>query len=287
MTVEAPAKLNLSLRVIRRRDDGFHEIDSVMVTLPGLHDRITITGADEDRFECDEPGVPTDGSNLAMKALAVFREETGEMDPLAVKLEKRIPHGAGLGGGSSDAAAMLRALDTHFGTKLGVDALVELAARIGSDIPFFLGPPVGRVLGRGEILEPGPELPELQVVLLKPSFGVSTPDAYRRWKDAPAVADVDFAPQVLDWGELVNDLERPVFGKHLFLAEMREWLRARPEVAGALMSGSGSTVFAVLEDPGKAGEVISAAKEELDPTLWAWSGKTGSGVFQAPEGMPE
>lgn len=278
MTVETPAKLNLSLRVLRRREDGFHEIDSVMVTLPGLCDRIELGKASEDVFECDAPGVPTDESNLVLRARRVFREATGREDPLRIRLEKRIPHGAGLGGGSSDAAAMLRALDAWCGTGLAAETLREMAASIGSDVPFFLGPAVARVGGRGERIEAGPPLPALPVVLLKPSFGVSTPEAYRCWADAPALAGVDFGPQVCEWGVLVNDLERPVFAKHLFLAEMKEWLRAREEVAGALMSGSGSTMFAVVREPAAGEVLVAAAREELDPTLWAWSGLSAAGA---------
>ncbi len=276
MIIEAPAKLNLSLRVLRRRKDGFHDIESVMVALPGLCDRIEIGAAEADGFECDTPGVPVDDSNLVLKALRIFREATGRADRLRIRLEKVIPHGAGLGGGSSDAASMLRALDDHFETGLGTGRLAELAASIGSDIPFFIGPPVARVAGRGERLETGPELPPLPVVLLKPAFGVSTPEAYGRWGDAPALAGVDYEPQGFAWGELVNDLERPVFSKYVFLAEMKEWLRARPEVAGALMSGSGSTMFAVLREPGSAEALIGAARAELDPTLWAWSGEAAA-----------
>lgn len=278
MIVEAPAKLNLSLRVLRRREDGFHEIDSVMVVLPGLCDRIELEEAEADVFECDVPGVPSDDTNLAMKALRVFREASGGKEPVRMRLEKRVPHGAGLGGGSSDAAAVLRALDSLFSTDLGTERLCELGASIGSDVPFFLGPPVGRVGGRGEWIEAGPELPALPVVLLKPSFGVSTPEAYRAWKGASAVAGVDYGPQAFEWGELVNDLERPVFAKHLFLAEMKEWLRGREEVAGALMSGSGSTTFAVLRD-GESGQALGdAARAELDPTLWTWCGMTAGSV---------
>ncbi len=280
MIIEAPAKLNLSLRVLRRREDGFHEIDSVMVALPGLRDRIEIESAEDDGFVCDDAGVPADGSNLVVKALHVFREATGCGEPVRLSLEKRIPHGAGLGGGSSDAAATLRGLDRWFGTRLGEDRLGELGASIGSDVPFFLGPPVAKVGGRGERIEAGPSLPALPVVLLKPSFGVSTPEAYRAWRDAPELDGVDYAPQCLEWGELVNDLERPVFAKYPFLAEVKEWLRARSEVAGALMSGSGSTMFAVLRGESDAASLIDDARMELDPTLWTWSG--WSGASQAP-----
>jgi 4-diphosphocytidyl-2-C-methyl-D-erythritol kinase len=272
LVIEAPAKLNLSLRVLRKREDGFHEIDSLMVRLPGLCDRLTLTEATEDSFTCDDPGVPADASNLVLKAVSAYRSVSDSGVKFAIHLRKSIPHGAGLGGGSSDAAAALTALDQFSATPLGTSRLMEIAATLGSDIPFFLGSPVARATGRGEIIEAEPALPSLPVLLLKPSFGVPTPDAYGRWKDAKELHGVPYGPQVFPWGELVNDLERPVFWKHLFLAEMKVWLLGRPEVSGALMSGSGSTMFGVLHDLRAAESVIDAARRELDPTLWAWQG---------------
>ena len=188
-----------------------------------------------------------------------------------------MPHGAGLGGGSSDAAATLAALDRLAGeAALGVPRLMEIAAGLGSDIPFFLGPPAARATGRGERIESAGEPPSLPVVLLKPGFGVPTPDAYKRWADSRELPGISYAPQSLPPVELVNDLERPVFQKYLFLAEMKAWLLARPGVAGALMSGSGSTMFAVLEAGADAAALIEAARAELDPALWAWAGRTGA-----------
>jgi 4-diphosphocytidyl-2-C-methyl-D-erythritol kinase len=275
LVVEAPAKLNLSLRVLRKREDGFHEIDSLMVRVPGLFDRLTFVVAGADAFTCDDPGVPADASNLVLKALAAYRASSGFHGKFAISLEKAIPHGAGLGGGSSDAAAALKALDHFNAEPLGTLALMEIAATLGSDIPFFLGAATARATGRGETLEPAANPPALPVVLLKPSFGVATPDAYGRWSDSRELAGIRYTPQIFPWGELVNDLERPVFWKHLFLAETKAWLLARPEVEGALMSGSGSTMFAILRDPQAAEAVIAAARDELDPTLWAWSGLIG------------
>lgn len=273
--IDAPAKLNLSLRVLRKREDGFHEIDSLMVRLPGLADRLTVAPAESDAFACDDPGVPADGSNLVLKALVAYRDASGFDGKFHISLEKRVPHGAGLGGGSSDAAATLSALDHFNPSPLGVTKLMEIAATLGSDIPFFLGPPAARATGRGEVIEPAAGPPVLPVLLLKPDFGVATPDAYRRWSDSSELPGVDYSAQVFPWGELVNDLERPVFWKHLFLAEMKAWLLARPEVAGALMSGSGSTMFAVLHEAGNAEAVLAAARSELDPTLWSWHGVIG------------
>ena len=273
--VTAPAKLNLSLRVLGRRDDGFHDIDSVMVSLPGLHDRLSFKSASADAFSCNAEGVPADESNLVIKARSIFRRETRMSAPLAIHLEKVVPHGAGLGGGSSDAAATLRALDRIHGTGLSHERLCGMAAEIGSDIPFFLGSSVARVGGRGERVEQAPNLPSIPVLLLKPSFGVSTPEAYKNWKDSKELPGIRYEAQKFEWGELVNDLERPVFQKHLFLAEMKMWLLGREGVDGALMSGSGSTMFAVLRDLEIADEIVEAARRELDPKLWAWSGVLG------------
>lgn len=275
LIIEAPAKLNLSLRVLRRREDGFHEIDSLMVRLPGLCDRLTFRPAASDAFSCDDPSVPSDGSNLVLKARDAYRAASGRAQPLAIHLEKRVPHGAGLGGGSSDAAATLQALDRLSDEPLGTERLMEIAATLGSDIPFFLGGATARARGRGERIDASPNPPALRLVLLKPSFGVATPDAYGRWAGSKELPGILYAPQRFPWGELVNDLERPVFWKHLFLAETKAWLLARPEVAGALMSGSGSTMFAVLRSGAEAGPMIDAARSELDPTLWAWSGTLG------------
>ncbi len=275
LKVTAPAKLNLSLRVLRRREDGFHEIDSLMASLPGLYDRLTFRCADQDEFSCNADGVPTDESNLVIRALLIFRRETRMTVPLAIHLEKLVPHGAGLGGGSSDAAATLRALDRIHGTGLGHERLCRMAAEIGSDIPFFLGASVARVGGRGERVEQVPDLPRIPVLLLKPSFSVPTPEAYKHWKNSKELPGVDYAVQKFEWGELVNDLERPVFQKHLFLAEMKMWLMGQAGVAGALMSGSGSTMFAVLHDQQVADGIIDSARKELDPKLWAWAGALG------------
>lgn len=275
LLIEAPAKLNLSLRVLRKREDGFHDIDTLMVRIPGLCDRLSFTPAGEDSFTCDDPGVPADGSNLVLKALAAYRAASGVFQPLAIHLEKRVPHGAGLGGGSSDAASTLRALDQLNGDALGTNRLMEISATLGSDIPFFLGAPAARATGRGEHVEESESPPQLPILLLKPDFGVATPDAYKRWSGSAELPGISYGPQLFPWGELVNDLERPVFQKHLFLAEMKAWLLTRAEVAGALMSGSGSTTFAVLKDGAAAEAVIEAARRELDPTLWAWHGSIG------------
>ena len=273
-TLKAPAKLNLSLRVLGRRDDGFHEIDTLMVKLPGLADELEFTETDDFSFKCDDPSVPGDHGNLVVKATKAFEAAAGISCKCAISLKKIIPHGAGLGGGSSDAAMTLLGLNRLHDHPLGVETLHQLATSLGSDIPFFLTTGACRCTGRGEKIEPVPSPPALSVLLLKPSFGVGTPDAYKRWKQSFELPEVHYTPQQIQGISLVNDLERPVFEKHRFLVELKQWLQDRREAAAALMSGSGSTVFAVLHDSTDASALAAAARAELDPGLWHWAGFT-------------
>lgn len=262
----AKAKVNLSLRVMGKRDDGFHAVETRMAPI-SLADELEFYRADIYRLECDAEGVPLDETNLVTKAVRLFERETGIQCRWSVKLIKNVPHGAGLGGGSSDAAAVMRGLNVLEGAGLSLPRMAELLGEIGSDVPFFAYDSVCDCSGRGEIVQPVEWDHEVTMLLLKPSFGVSTPEAYRAWKGAHALPDVNYSAQYFPWGELVNDLEKPVFMKHRFLAEMKMWLLAQPEVTGAMMSGSGSTFMAVL-DKQDTGEVLERARQELDPTLW-------------------
>jgi 4-diphosphocytidyl-2-C-methyl-D-erythritol kinase len=270
--IQAPAKLNLSLRVLGRRDDGFHDIESLMVRLPKLADELEFSEAAKFSFSCDDPTVPGDERNLVIKALRAYEAAAQTECRIAIRLKKSIPHGAGLGGGSSDAAATLLALDQLHDGKLGINRLIELAADIGSDVPFFLGDAAVRVSGRGERLESVEPPPALPVLLLKPSFGVPTPEAYRHWLDSQEIPGIRYAPQIIDGLELFNDLERAVFAKHRFLAELKQWLLRREEVRAALLCGSGSTIFAVLHAGADAAQLARCARHELDPALWHWAG---------------
>lgn len=274
LALSAPAKLNLHLRVRGRRDDGFHELETLMVTLPGLADTLEFFPSENFGFTCDDPSIPSDASNLVVRAALAYQAASGQGIRHRLHLGKVIPHGAGLGGGSSDAAATLRGLDRLSPAPLGPAKLWELAAALGSDIPFFLTGGAMICRGRGEILEPAENVPSIPVVLLKPAFGVATPDAYRRWRDSKEVPGILYTAQEAHGLTWFNDLERPVFEKHRFLAEMKQWLLARQETEAALMSGSGATVFAVLRDGSDAAPLIAAARRELDPGLWSWSGLT-------------
>ncbi len=268
----APAKINLSLRVVHRREDGFHEIETLMAPL-AIRDTLEIARGSGSgiEFTCSDTTLPADGTNLVVRAARGFFEAVHIAQDARIFLKKEIPHGAGLGGGSSDAATTLLALDEIFQTRLPLSELTRIAAEIGSDIPFFLARGPAWCRGRGEIVEPcAPDRspPSLPLLMMKPSFGVPTPWAYKRWRDSLEIPGNFHAPQAHGAVTLVNDLERPVFGKFIQLAEMKRWLLAQPETAAALMSGSGSTMFAVLRDEALGPALEARAHEQFGPHTW-------------------
>ena len=275
MKILAPAKVNLSLRVLGRREDGFHDIESLIV-LVSVFDRLDLdrTDAGGIAFTCSEPEVPTDDTNLVVRAARSFCNAFHVPPNLRIALHKEIPHGAGLGGGSSDAAATLLALDQIFSTKAPRATLHRLAADLGSDVPFFLDRSPARVDGRGENVTPCEFPHTLPLLLIKPPFGVPTPWAYRQWRDSLEIPGVRYDAQRFPWGALVNDLERPVFEKYIFLADVKTWLLAQPEVAGALMSGSGATVFAVLREKAHGETLREKVLAEFGPNLWCRAAET-------------
>jgi 4-diphosphocytidyl-2-C-methyl-D-erythritol kinase len=276
MQVFAPAKINLSLRILGRRTDSFHEIETLIAPI-SLRDQIQIEPRNLRKgieFQCDDPSVPTGDDNLVVRAAKLFLEHTKISDGVSIKLKKEVPHGAGLGGGSSDAASTLLALNQLFDTKLPREALARMAERIGSDVPFFIFQSAAVCKGRGELVSPTRLREQLSVLLLKPEFGVAAKWAYSHWRDSREIPDLSFGNQEFAGQTFLNDLERPVFEKFIFLAEMKTWLLSRPEVGAALMSGSGSTVFAVLRDDAAADRVAGKAKVELDPELWTCACQT-------------
>jgi len=276
MQVIACAKINLSLRVLGRRSDGFHEIETLIAPI-SLCDEIKIKlrlGKKEIAFRCDDASVPKGGDNLVLRAASMFFEETKITSGISIALKKRIPHGAGLGGGSSDAASTLLVLNELFETNLPREALAKMAEMIGSDVPFFIFQSAAVCKGRGEVVSPTRLLEPLPLLLLKPKFSVSTPWAYARWRDSREIPGISYAAQAFNDQTFVNNLERPVFEKFVFLAQLKMWLLKQPEVGAALMSGSGSTVFAVLRDRADADRLATGAKAELDPELWTCACET-------------
>lgn len=269
MKLRASAKVNLHLRILRRRTDGFHDIETLMVPV-SLADEVTVeTGPGTSvEFLCSRPDVPGGEDNLAVKAVREFARETGLAFSARIALEKRIPMGAGLGGGSSDAAAVLRALDVLLETGLGAEALESMAAKLGSDVPFFIRSRPAICRGRGEIMEAAEAPAGLPLLLLKPDFGVETPWAYQNWAASHELAGSSGAEQDLDGIPIVNALERPVFEKFLLLPVIKSWLLAQPSVRVAAMSGSGSTMFAVLKDGDCGNELAEKARAEFGKGLW-------------------
>ena len=267
--LRAHAKVNLDLRILATRADGYHELATVFQSL-ALHD--TMTWHDEPgpfRLACSAPGVPVDDTNLVSRAVRAMWSATGRTGTPAgfsVRLEKRIPVQAGLGGGSADAAAALVALDRWWSLGWPTTRLAEVGAALGADVPFFLEGGTAEGRGRGDQLVSLPDLPSHAVLLFVPAFGVSTADAYR-WYDEDAVPS-DSAPRPLcpstpdprsirpgswpsepdGWNEAFgrcrNDLEAPVAARHPAIHDLLR--RVRPRARLAAMSGSGSAVFGLF-----------------------------------------
>src|SRR5213596_667293 len=270
MQVLAPAKINLSLKIPGRRSDGFHEIETVMAPI-SLCDEIKVekrSGKTGIVFRCDVPSVPQGDDNLVVRAAKAFVAKAKIDAAISIELQKKIPHAAGLGGGSSDAASMLLALNELFETNLPREALSKIAETIGSDIPFFIFQSAAVCKGRGELVTTLKLRQSLSLLLLKPGFAVSTSWAYHHWRGSREIPRVSYATQEFGGQTFVNDLEGPVFEKFIFLAQLKMWLLDQSEVGADLMSGSGSTVFAVMRENADAALVAKRAKAALDPELW-------------------
>lgn len=261
MHILAPAKINVFLRITGRRSDGYHLLDSLMVPI-SLCDEITIEASHVERgtrnesqaitITCDDLTLPTGETNLAYRAAALLCKEANVRARITIDLRKRIPAGAGLGGGSSDAAAVLKGLNTLLSLGLDEPRLCSLAARLGADVPFFMACRPARVQGIGEILTPLPALPTKWFVIAVPPFAVSTPWAYRRFDELPsqteAIGDMSLIPGQWPTKQLlVNDLERAVIPAHPLIGELKDTLLQLGAEA-ALMSGSGSSVFGMFAD---------------------------------------
>ncbi len=269
MITHAPAKINLSLKITQKRADGFHELETLVLPLPSLSDVLTFEPADSFSLHCDTPGVPTDEHNLVSRALRLFEENTQQACPYKITLQKNIPHGAGLGGGSADAAHTLLALNELSSAKIPLGTLASWAAELGSDIPLFLYQSPCWCRGRGEIIQPTSLSWKKPLLLFKPRFDIPTPWAYSKWQDSQEVQGISYLPQSLGDIRLFNDLERPVFEKYRILAELKSFLLEHPATTGALMSGSGSTIFATLRDQAEAPALQAEVLREIDPTLWS------------------
>lgn len=256
VSLSAFAKINLDLRILGIRSDGYHDLRTILQTL-ALSDRVTVTARRGPLvITCDDPDVPTDRTNLVWKAASLLRRlgarKAGPPRDLAIDLRKRIPSQAGLGGGSADAAATLLALNRLWKLDLDATTLARIGARLGADVPFFFAGGTALGLGRGDDIYPLDELPVVHVVVLRPGFGVSTVDAYG-WYDAEIrrprrEPHLRRAPAGWpSWSEsLRNDLEPAVTKHHPAIGRLRQSLMDAGAVFAA-MSGSGSAVFGLFE----------------------------------------
>ena len=252
------AKLNLTLDVLGKRPDGYHDLKSVMQTVSVRDDiEIDIGTGKEWKLTCTNPDVPTDERNLAWKAAKVYLDTLGK-DPngLEIRITKRIPMEAGMGGGSADAAAVLRALNRHYGNPLSILALAELGSQIGSDVPFCTVCGTAMVEGRGEQLRKLPDLPDCCFVICKPDFSCSTPELYKKIDETeiarrPDHAAMESALLVGDLGKVAENIcnvfDPIVTEDHLELNYIKSIFNTYGSVAQQ-MTGSGSAVFAIVPD---------------------------------------
>ena len=255
LVLESPAKINLSLEVLGRRSDGYHSIRSILVPVT-LHDTVTLApGGRKFAFHGGQ-GAPKDEANLAWRAAQLLAEKTGVRHGIDVRIVKRIPIAAGLGGGSSNAATVLRALNDLWETGLSDAKLASLGLGLGSDVPFFLRGGTCLATGRGESLEGLQNSTVVELVLIHPSLKVSSQWAYEhvpeeltRAGGATSMVKVALASGRLDLlaANLVNELEPGVAKAHPVVAEAKRRLKSAGAI-GALMSGSGPTVFGLAED---------------------------------------
>lgn len=285
----ALAKINLTLRVLARRDDGYHELRTVFQSL-ALHDTLTFTEATGAfALDCNDPSVPADDSNLVWRAAqSLWRADgrRGAVRGVRVTLEKRIPAQAGLGGGSSDAAATLRALSGLWRLALPQVRLHAIARSLGADVPYFLSGGTALGVDRGDVLFPLADRPSQPVIIVRPPFGVSTRDAYAWW-DAERENGRRIRPQGTDAhlpaSELGNDLEPPVADRHPEISRLTGRLR-RLGAHYAAMSGSGSAVFGLFDD----GRAAAAAMKAFTKPGWLVLGtRTVSGRDFTRLSMPK
>ena len=256
---EAFAKINLTLRVLGLRDDGFHELQTRFQSL-ALHDSLTFTPREGPlRIACDDPACPVDGTNLVWRAAERMWRASGrrsEVAGIGVRIVKRIPMQAGLGGGSSDAAAAMRALAKLWHLHLSTVRMRRIASDLGADVPFFLEGGTALGVGRGNVLVAQPDGPSAWVVLVLPSFGVSTVAAYGWW-DADSRARRGRLHAPFSALELRNDLEAPVARRYPQIGRIVRAL-TRLGASHAAMSGSGSAVFGLFPTRARA-EAAAAA----------------------------
>lgn len=286
----ARAKVNLALDIVGTRSDGFHELRTIFQSID-LADVVTVESADDISVVCDAPGVPDGPANLAYRAAAALRAHCGVDRGCRIAIGKRIPAGAGLGGGSADAAATLVALNELWRLQLGDAELLAIGGALGSDVPFMLNGGTCLASGRGELLAPLPCAGSFPVTVVMPPTAVPTPGAYRLFDAWPTPVHPDPQPAIAalaagDWaalaGRLGNSFEAPIAAAYPpVAAALREIRAVLPATAGAVLSGSGAAIVTVGADSDS-----QAALRRRLPDCLIWSGSSASaGVSRLTAGV--
>lgn len=279
LSLFSPAKINLFLRIIRKRPDGYHDLASLFHTV-SLGDTMSMEvlpgQAESDELTCNLPNVPVDGSNFVIKALQLFRDRSGVDKFFKVNLQKSIPAQAGMGGGSGNAATAFYGANRLCGSPASPDQLLQWAddPSIGSDPAFFLSGGAAMCTGRGEIVTPVSPIPvpdDLPVYLVKPAYGLSTGKVFKALDySALSTADADdllaaFQKEGITHGQWVNDLERPAFEVCPELGKLREYLSAEEHgFQAVMMSGSGTTIFCLGEPREGVAKFEASVKDRFD-----------------------
>lgn len=286
--VQAPAKINMSLDVLRRRPDGYHDVSMVMQAV-GLYDYVTVETTDSKDIEirCDYEGVPCDERNIAYKAAAAFFKYTEtENSGIIITIEKHIPTQAGLAGGSADGAAVIVALNKLFSTHLKEKEMCEIGERVGADVPFCIIGGTRLASGTGTKLKKMISIPRCNIVICKPEVSVSTAEAYSKI-DSANLTHPEFTAEMVKaiyardiWmvtSCMLNDFEIA-----LDLEEIKDVKRVmlKNKALGACMSGSGSAVFAVFNSEKKAGKCLQALKKDYEEVFLCEPVKEGCAVIE-------
>jgi len=279
---KSSCKINLLLNILGKRADGFHELETVMQPVNFCDELTFARGGNGVQLSCSDPTLPTDSRNLVFRAAENFLAAAEIGDGVKIHLEKKIPLAAGLGGGSGNAATTLLALNELFGSPLAAEKLGEIAAALGSDIPFFLQNKPALATGRGEKIQPLENFPALNgnaFLLIHPGFGIATPWAYQNLARFPAalqgqagraqklISLLQTADLKAAAAEFYNSLEAPALEKFPVLALCQEFLREHGALA-ALMSGSGSTTFAIAENVSAAESLLEKFKSKFGSNCW-------------------
>lgn len=265
---KAPAKINLSLDILKKRDDGYHDVEMIMTTID-LYDRIELEELKQNEImvSLESKFVPSDERNLAYKAAYIFKQKYNIEAGVHIKIDKRIPVSAGLGGGSSNAAAVLRGLNKMWSLNVSIEELAQLGLQIGSDVPFCVMNTTALVKGRGEIIEKLPAPPSCWVVLAKPNIGVSTKTIFQR-----VIVEELSHPNTYEVIQALNEQDLVSLCKHSGNALEKITTTLYPEVqrikekmeeGGApnvIMSGSGPTVYSLMKQEGKAQRIYNGLR---------------------------